>query len=285
MSIGTLKFSAFTSVLKVLIETSDRSSLEDMNDLLRDELIQDSVLSSNRSFHALLESLEEVKEHDLLTQLEFFDNCVTRLVKKPVYYMDLTQYFMDDSQNRLSLLMSTISEQWSFVVKAGDSERELSISAWIAKLIGLLSAVGEDEVALSKIRDAMCDSTSNKKSKYILEKTRKTAPKESGNGNDGPNTHDRELPTNARGKRDPNANLSEQFGILPVEGTSHPVLNRWEKEDLGVSIEEGHIGNLILCLCSEHEEIRRQASTGLSRFMKKLQVGAIIYNPRREVQP
>jgi nucleolar pre-ribosomal-associated protein 1 len=66
--------------------------------------------------------------------------------------------------------------------------------------------------------------------------------------------------------------LDEIFGSLPTEGTSHNALHKWEREEIEAALEQGHIDELILCLCSEHEEVRRQAVANLVRFMAKLKV-------------
>jgi nucleolar pre-ribosomal-associated protein 1 len=72
--------------------------------------------------------------------------------------------------------------------------------------------------------------------------------------------------------------LLEKFGGLPVEDESHSGLYRWERNEIEVSLEQGYVGELVLCLCSEHEEIRRQASVGLSRFMFKIKVSFCLHS-------
>ncbi|KKA16189.1 Ribosome biogenesis protein Urb1 [Rasamsonia emersonii CBS 393.64] len=64
--------------------------------------------------------------------------------------------------------------------------------------------------------------------------------------------------------------LSGMFGDLPTEDKNHAALHKWEHDEIDVAIEKGRIRDLMLCLCSEHEEVRRQAFVGVSRFMAKL---------------
>lgn len=71
-------------------------------------------------------------------------------------------------------------------------------------------------------------------------------------------------------KMTPTVDLDEIFGFLPTEGTTHNALHKWEREEVEQAVEQGRIAELILCLCSQHEEVRRQAFANLVRFMAKL---------------
>ncbi|PGH26828.1 hypothetical protein AJ80_01407 [Polytolypa hystricis UAMH7299] len=268
---GSLEFSAFTSVLKVLAGASDRTPLEDIRTLLQEVLVQNSVLSSSASFDALLESFNASKTSDLAAQLSFFDNCVTRLVKKPVLYLDLTESLTDETDKPLSLIIATINEQWPFVVKGGNTEQESIVAEWIARVLGFLKLVGENESGLAKVQNEALDAAENKKARSALKRSFKlTSELLSQKRVQVKTASEDTLPDTAKSNEAPRAELSQEFGALPVEGDSHPQLNRWERDELENAIENGHIGDLILCLCSEHEEIRRQASMALSRFMIKL---------------
>ncbi|PGH35673.1 nucleolar pre-ribosomal-associated protein 1 [[Emmonsia] crescens] len=268
----SLQFSAFVSVFKVLTEaTSDQAPLEDIRSLVQDVLIQNSVILSPASFNALLSSIDTSDSVTLATQLSFLDNCITRLVKKPVLYLDLVQSLVGDGQENLSLLVGVISEQWPFVVKSGQSDKQVVVSSWISRLLGLLNVVGEDEKALKAVRDAVIDNMENKKVRSALKKAFKHA-KEAGEQNDNGHTL---VTANGSSKSESQiqasrVDLTEMFGALPVESESRPVLNRWEREEIELTLEKGHIGELMLCLCSEYEEIRRQANAAISRFMVKI---------------
>ncbi|OAX83914.1 hypothetical protein ACJ72_01727 [Emergomyces africanus] len=269
----SLQFSAFVSVFKVLIEsTSDQAPLEDIKRLVQDVLTHNSVIVSPASFSALLSSIDASDSAILATQLSFLDNCITRLVKKPVLYLDLVQSLVGGRcQEKLSLLVGVISEQWPFVAKSGQLDKQEIISGWISRLLGLLNVAGEDEKALKTVRDEIIDSMDTKKGRSVLKKTFKHA-KETGDQNGISHTL---VTTDVTSKpesrvRTSHVNLTEVFGTLLVESESHPVLNRWEREEIELALEKGHIGELMLCLCSEYEEIRRQASAALSRFMVKI---------------
>ena len=64
-------------------------------------------------------------------------------------------------------------------------------------------------------------------------------------------------------------------GGPPVEDDKHRGLTRWTREGLFDSITSGAIKELLLCLCSAHEEIRKQGLACTKVFMKKLEVGCL----------
>jgi nucleolar pre-ribosomal-associated protein 1 len=68
-------------------------------------------------------------------------------------------------------------------------------------------------------------------------------------------------------------NLLDGFGSIPAESKNHNALHKWEKGDIDAAIEQGYVRELTLCLCSEHDDIRRQAAAAISRFMIKVKVG------------
>ncbi|KLJ07129.1 hypothetical protein EMPG_17381 [Blastomyces silverae] len=268
----SLQFSAFVSVFQVLTNTATvQAPIDDIKSLIQDVLIQNSVILSPASFNALVLSIDASDSAALATQLEFLDNCITRLVKKPVLYLDFAESLVGGGEENLSLLVCVVNEQWPFVVKSGQRDKQAIISSWISRFFGLLTVAGEDKRALKTVRDSVISSVENKKARSALKdafKNAKEAVDQNGNGHTL-------VTADASSKSDtqdqgPVVNLTEMFGALPVESESHPVLNRWEREEIELALEKGHIGELMLCLCSEYGEIRRQASAAISRFMVKI---------------
>ncbi|EEH22571.2 hypothetical protein PABG_04782 [Paracoccidioides brasiliensis Pb03] len=267
----SLEFSALVSIFKVLTESSSQTPFEDIKALVQDVLIQNSVILNPGSFNALLSSVNRSSNATLTAELSFLDNCITRLVKKPVLYLELAQSLVGSGQENLSLLVGVINEQWPFVANSGELDRQVTISGWIGQLLGLLSVAGEDENALKSVRDAAVDITENKKARLALRKAFKHAKAivDENVKNHKPVNGDvsTQLESESRASR---VDLTEIFGAVPVESDSHPALNRWEREDIEFALEHGHVGELILCLCSEYEEVRRQASSAIHRFMAKI---------------
>lgn len=261
--------SAFTSIFKVFVDAADKDSLQEIGNLLSMVLVENSVLqSSPNSFSSLLSSFE--KSEQLPNQLAFFDNCICRLAKKPVHYQDLIGS-MSAEAGSVSALFAAISEQWPFVIKSGDAATEYAVGSWIARALGKFKQAGEDTKVLESVRDSCMEATENKKVKSLLKKALKSA--EEADDEDAA-TKKQSKPAREASQSLPGqeqkTDLEDIFGALPTEGTTHNALQRWEKEDLEVSVEQGRIAELMLCLCSEHEEVRRQAFTNLSRFIMKL---------------
>ncbi|KAJ5342504.1 hypothetical protein N7541_011628 [Penicillium brevicompactum] len=263
---ANMQYSPFTSILKVLMDTSDKDSSRRISTLLKTVLVENCVLqSSPHAFTSILSSLESSEASDLHQQLIFFDNCVSRVAKKPVHYLDLLQSLSADSEIT-SALVAVVVEQWPFVVKAGDPSNEAAIGSWIASLLGNLKQAGESPKTLKAARDALIEATETKKVKSLFKKSLK--------GDDVQNEDKMDIDSEdnvpTQPKKASMVDLDEIYGFLPTEGTTHNALHKWEREDIEEAIDQDHIAELMLCVCSEHEEVRRQAFAGLIRFMAKL---------------
>lgn len=265
---ASIQYSAFTSILKVLAEAPSRDSLKDIDALLRSVLVENSILQATSSFPAVLTSFETVDTESLQHQVAFFDNCACRVAKKPVHYYDLLGNLHQDASKPVSPLVSAITEQWPFVVKAGNATKESAVSAWIARVLGKLRQMGEDSKVLKAARDNLVNATEDKKVKYTFKKSLKGSEEDADDAKSAP------VPAKpaSDSNQAPRVDLEEIFGALPTEGKTHNELQKWDREDLEVSVEQGRVGDLMLCLCSEYEEVRRQALANVSRFMTKLRV-------------
>lgn len=271
MAIGSMQFSAFTSILKVVVGASSRDSLKDIEVLLKTVLTENSVLQDSGSYLSLVSSFETSGSGSLHHQLSFFDNCVCRVAKKPVHYQDLLGSLCEAVSKPVSPIVAAITEQWPFVVKSG-GDAESAVGAWIAKILGKLKGSGEDSKALKAARDTLVAATESKRTKSTLKKALKDTeegPSQDSNRRESSTTQ----PTTSRSSNERSiVDLEEIFGTLPTEGTTHNALHRWEKEDIEISVEQGRVADLMLCLCSEYEEVRRQAFANITRFMSKIRV-------------
>ncbi|KAL4931711.1 NPA1/URB1 family protein [Aspergillus undulatus] len=263
---GSMQFSAFTSILKVLINASSRESFGEMDRLLRIVLTEHSVLRSS-SFPALLSSFESSEPEILQQQLAFFDNCACRIAKKPVHYGDLGS--LVDASKPLSPLVAAIIEQWPFVLKAANASNEKAVGEFIVNLLKNFHSSGENLRGLKNSRDELVNATEDKKLKSRFKKALKGA-EEIGQVEAKADTKPSTTAASATKPKGQDVDLEEIFGSLPVEGTERNELFRWEQKELEESLEQGRVAELFLCLCSEHEEVRRQALPNISRFMMKL---------------
>ncbi|KAL2802909.1 ribosome 60S biogenesis N-terminal-domain-containing protein [Aspergillus granulosus] len=262
---GSMKFSAFTSILKVSIKSSSRESLSETDRLLRNVLTEASIIIPS-SFSALLSSFETSDSETLQHQLAFFDNCVCRIAKKPVHYHDLLGSLVDSTESLSPLVAATV-EQWPFIFKIGNPNAEKAVAEYVANLLAKLHSVGEDLRGLKAARDAVANATEDKKLRSRVKKALKGAEETEQDASKKDSGVSKQ-PVSIS-KKD-TVDLEEMFGALPVEGTTHNELYRWEQKELEISLEQGRIAELFLCLCSEHEEVRRQALSNISRFMSKL---------------
>ncbi|KAJ5091929.1 hypothetical protein NUU61_006799 [Penicillium alfredii] len=265
---ASMQYSPFTSILKVLMETSDKDSSRRISTLLRTVLVENSILQNSlQSFVSLLSSIENSEADSLHRQLVFFDNCVSRVAKKPVHYLDLAESLSQNAANNVSPLVAALVEQWPFVVKSGDAAAETAVGSWIASLLRNLKQAGENSKALKAARDALMDATESKKIRSHFKKSLKDA--EEANAEDKMDIDSGPAPP-ISSEQTSTVDLNEIFGFLPTEGTTHNALHRWEREDVEDAVEQGRIAELMLCLCSQHEEVRRQAFANTARFMAKL---------------
>jgi nucleolar pre-ribosomal-associated protein 1 len=242
-------------------------------DLLQNVMVENSILFHSRSsFNALLVSLKDTQSDTLPICLEFLDNCLCRIAKKPVHYRDLAVSLTEGRSEKLSSLVAAVKEQWPFVIKANDALKEKTLASWAALLLRQLKQAGEDGKALKAARDHLMELSEEKKTRSILRKALR--------GSDGTDSDDEDMIDPSSQAPPPTASklstdLLDMFGALPTESKNHTALYKWEGEELELAVEQGRVKDLMLCLCSEHEEIRRQAFAAITRLMAKLKVRLI----------
>lgn len=265
-----MSYTPFTSILKFLVQGIDEESSQEIRNLLREVLTvyTHNLHTAPASFTALVSSLKASEPEDLHRQLVFLDNCLSRGEKKPVHYVDLVEALHEGSYGSVSPLVAIITEQWPFVIKNGDAATEAAVGAWIARLLGHFKQAGEHTKALKSARDKLCEAASDKQTRHLLKKSLKVEVQHEGSEDEEPTS---KTPTVAS-SRTHKVDLNAMFGPLPTESETRNELRKWEKEELEVAVEQGSIAELMLCLCSEHEEVRRQAYSNLTRFMGKLKV-------------
>lgn len=223
--------------------------------------------------------------------LDFLDDCCARFIKVPIkYFDDLDALCARNSQLAANLgpfspLLLTLVEQWPF--KGGETATGSTaevLAQWLSKLLYLLKLIGEDESILSLVRDSLVESA-GKTYKEVLKdaflwKMGKERAKES-----------LKLATGADFSGSERSSVSpvpqEERGSLirvrpdvdpelpPTEDEKHIGLTRWKKKDLDEAIDDGDIGELMLCLCSKHAEIRLQAVNNIRQLMATIGVSTI----------
>ncbi|KAH7089101.1 ribosome 60S biogenesis N-terminal-domain-containing protein [Paraphoma chrysanthemicola] len=230
--------------------------------------------------------------------LDFLDDCCARFIKGPIKYFDdvdaicARHELLAEDLGPFSPLLMTFVEQWPF--RGGEETKSVAaepLSQWLSKILYLLKLIGEDERILIAARDAMVD-CAGKAHKEVLKdaflwKMGKESAKEALKLATGADFSGSDRSTSSpvpvgererKGVVKPDINLEAP----PEEDEKHTGLTRWRKKDLDEAIEDGDIGELVLCLCSKHAEIRLQAVNSLRQLMVKL--GASIGRPVQETE-
>ncbi|KAF2129418.1 hypothetical protein P153DRAFT_385629 [Dothidotthia symphoricarpi CBS 119687] len=284
----TLPHSPFVTLLKLLVTSKENELYAGVKSLLIAILHDQEMLQTKTSpdaLDALIASLGASSGPSAPSTevLDFLDDCCARFIKVPIkYFDDLDTLCARNSQSAADLgpfspLLLTLVEQWPF--KGGEkvtSSVAESLAQWLSKLLYLLKLIGEDESILSLVRDSLADSA-NVAYKEVLKdaflwKMGKERAKESlklATGADFSGserssaspvpTEAPELLTRVRPDIDPE--------LPPAEDEKHTGLTRWKKKDLDEAIDDGDIGDLMLCLCSKHAEIRLQAVNSIRQLM------------------
>ncbi|USW56973.1 Putative nucleolar pre-ribosomal-associated protein [Septoria linicola] len=235
--------------------------------LLQDVLTENGILNSDiedeqqSPFDALLASVLDLEDDSLVWH--FIDDCIGRATRKPVKYVDDLEELSEDSTEEKaeqlpSVLAAVVLEQAPFAA-AKSNEQGKAEGSWLllfletlrltsdkggilktvvrsaTKIVGKEAKVRKEQASLSlqKLRDAL---------------PTKAAPPSDEQSTTAPET------------------VALTFSPPPAERSNHPELYRWSQKDIDLAIEDGDISALVLCLCSQHNDIRRQALIQLNKI-------------------
>lgn len=259
--------------------------------------IENQILHSRSSLEMLVLSLQDSGDSMASKNVfEFLDNCILRLVRKPIHYSDIFSSLLaavttdvSASKSDIDLLLVTVMEQWPFLAKSADPPTITNVSAWLLRYMemtrlkptwnDLKRLDGADTKVLRQIRDKIRGEIQDKACRGMFQKALKEPP-ELGL------SEKLFARTGAKGQRsiaEPEPHTDEilpkpHTELLPPgppqEDENHPGLNRWSREDIQDAISDGPITELFLCLCSEYAEIRKQALHSVRTFMGKLEVSS-----------
>ncbi|KAL0256105.1 hypothetical protein SLS55_008497 [Diplodia seriata] len=274
----SLRFSPFTSVLKVLSSSPDGASSESIAQLLISVIHDHGMLRTDgypSSFDALVSSLRANGEVADESVFSFLDECLGRFVRRPIKYQDDLDALValakveKTAESPVSLLLATLVEQWPFVLKFEKSAAS-HVSQWIGRFFSCLKKVGENELVLHSLLGAMLEVSDGSACAKPLTaalsgtKTPEILPIIS-------NPHAHGVEEDVAGENDSVDDFEVSLELPPKENENHPELTRWMHKDVDEAVEEGHMAALVLCLCSEHLSIRRQALPNVQKLMAKVQ--------------
>ncbi|KAF2203182.1 hypothetical protein GQ43DRAFT_479245 [Delitschia confertaspora ATCC 74209] len=284
----TLQYSPFMMLLKLVATSTAGHSHAGIKSLLISILRDHDMLqmvTKPTALDALLASLHESCESSRPSPLvlEFVDDCCARYVKAPIKYADELDKLRaekasdDHVYGSITPLLMTLVEQWPF--KGGSASKDgpgEPIAHWLSKFLFLLKWVGEDVILLEGARDSLLSvadkayqdilkdsflwKMGKEKAKEALKAVSDAQPAEEPQLADATNA-----PTRSRDV------MTADLELPPSEDKKHTGLNRWRNHELEENIEDGNIGDLLLCLSSEHREIRLQAVTNIKKLMASIE--------------
>lgn len=228
------------------------------------------------------------------TVFEFLDNCILRLVRKPVQYYDTfsdvvatTAGAIETTDTHIDLLLIAIMEQWPFLIKVADEATVTNVATWLIRYMesSWLRIRNKNEATLhrsftgvlAQIRDQITFAVNDEACRSILNRTLSESL-ELGSSIElatftGINEQKwDEKPRSGDESRQPKHCVNLVPPGPPEEDEDHPGLDRWTREDILDAISDGAIEELLLCLCSRYAEIRQQAMASVGTFMAKLEV-------------
>jgi len=266
---GGLKFSPFVTLLRLHAKHPYNALVRGMlGDVLGEQgLLNKSADAAVASpLDALVASLSLIDEQgdDIYT---FLDDCLSRGSRQPVKYLDS----LEEQKRQLSsdsvtpsLVIEVVREQAPFAAEKLTGATRTIVMAWISHIL-LLSALTSDAGPLLDAIASGIAKLPGVTQKHPGADLSKTLAEIALSGRDeySPTADDDFSPEDQYG------NLP--FEAVPIESPNHPEIFKWQQKDLDLAIEDGDIDALMLCLCSEHTDIRHQARVQLSNLVVKLQ--------------
>jgi nucleolar pre-ribosomal-associated protein 1 len=247
---------------------------------LMEEMYYTNSKDQNSSLKILIASLECKGFIRPDAVFSFIDNCAARFSRKPIkYWDDLAGLIGDDpSSDRISItpFFTTILEQWPFVlVSTSEKITHRDIATWISRFIGFTASVEQNDSVLRVIRDRLIDTVEDGKLKKIFKQALK---------------HNYSLSTETSSKVE-SEDIIEPLELSPPSAKdSHTILSnllqkpqstdvskaltRWASKDIDEAIEDDHLSNLILCLCSTDATARKQGFVNISTFKSTLETSS-----------
>lgn len=216
---------------------------------------------------------------------EFLDNCILRLIKRPVkYYDDLTSLASKVESDiikiedcEVNLLLLAVMEQWSFLVASASPSMIEDLVKWLVRYLDFSIQTGGHRILISHIRDNIKSLTIDGESCMKLSKALRqpayyvTSHELQDLARSNRQISNDEVITHASSNTPA---LNEPWPMVgpSVEHEDHSALRSWIRKDIATAIRDGDIGQLILYLCSDQQDIRIQALVSLRKFMNGLEV-------------
>jgi nucleolar pre-ribosomal-associated protein 1 len=294
-------FSLFSSLLYTALSDGENSKASRGILQMLSEISHEHGVFQNTTeldaFNALTFSLLALANQQCLERvLEFLDNCFIRFIQRPIKYQDdLDSLFLRiQSQEEpksvrapLSLILMTILEQWRHLHH--DTKRVYIVGSWLADFMIMLKASGEDDFILVQVANALSNNESDEIKRMfqkLYEATPKTVQAVRLQLRKVHQTSFDQISKTIESRQSllgfTASDLLKQHSsatdttihMPPKEDEDHRGLHKWIGELPEEVVHDGALGELLLCLCSNHIAIRKEALLNLKKFMSILQSSA-----------
>ena len=286
------KLSPFTTLLKAYIKHHNFGRSRQMRRILSAVSSESALLRSNEHYNGLdvlCLSLNICQDQDLEEIYAFLDNCILRLVRRPVIYLELSHELLQTASHKFlsssDLLPIAIAEQWSYLIKSKPSFVIIDITTWLDVYMRLIEVVQIQNALLPTLRAhiiAACDDAG-------YQAAFENVQNKFANFGDNEKLH-AILNSLANGEENVSGTvmhmeakmLASDFLLLgpPQEPENHPELHRWVHEDIQDAVADGMVGELVFCLCSKDVSIRKESLTQTRLLSEKLKVGSFFERAR-----
>lgn len=267
---GSLKFSPFITLLRLCAQMpKDQAIIDGFITLIESVIFEHDILqrktqaSSAKALIASLTLTDSWIPSD--ATYTFLDECLGRLVRKPIKYLDDLEALSRDKEQdeSASLLLMVCLEQAPFTSNLSSKDQQ-DVMTWLSLLIRFLGLIGESDSILDYVQSqtrASKTSTSEADLREVLDSLAASS-----------GTIAQNLPAKQDDRnQDTNTTPSIMFTQPPAEKQNHPELTRWQNRDLDDSLENGDINALLLCLSHSEASIRIQAVASLRKLLPKIQ--------------
>lgn len=295
----SMRLSPFTMVLRLYLDRVGAGAIsEQLGTLLNAVATESQILRSNTSrpsLDGLVLSLQDSEDWKASCRVfEFLDHCILHLVRRPVHYYDIlveliaaAKLDVNPGDYQVDLLLIAIMDQWRFMVESADAPTVTNVSIWLVRFIENMNLTNDyhEETPvrdgttklLSQIHDRLKPGIQDVYCRAMFERvleersvvgTLRQLVSAKTINETGQLSRLVDSPLEAPPK------LEVALPSGPEEEQEdHPGLHQLTRYEVQEAISEGHVKALILCLCSKHVGIRKQALTGVRAFMTRLKVG------------
>ncbi|CAF9927590.1 MAG: hypothetical protein GOMPHAMPRED_004443 [Gomphillus americanus] len=276
---GNATITSITTILQ-LLASSRLGGNTRLKSLVRSILEEGYVLASLEavdSLEALVLALRTINSADALDILQYLDDCLLRLNRKPIKYHGDVSDLVEGGSDKVTVspLFIVLLEQWPFFLKGHGEGLNTTCAEWICAYLVEAAHAGESFAPLQTLCDRFLESTADARLHQLFQDCRSRLIEAQTRQKAGTSTviavSEDDDQTDILKQTEATRKILDTRLGLTKETENHPALTKWSKKDISDAILDSDISNLINCLGSTYPEIRIQAVSALRNFMSKVQ--------------